>query len=160
MTNLGHDEIDNGFKAIGEFGRYQASVFVMVGLTAFIPALLTYSYVFIAATPSFRWIKLSDWFTFNFKICFLRCKLPNSSNDTYDVIHVEHDFFIPNNISGANSGSKFKSEACSINVRNETSGNNYTLKCNSWVYSKKYYEKTIVTDVSIRCFMAVYIHFR
>ena len=47
-------EIDRNFKQIGEFGLYQCLIFILVGTTSFIPALLADSYVFISATPDYR----------------------------------------------------------------------------------------------------------
>jgi hypothetical protein len=49
-----HRELDNDFKQIGEFGVYQFAIFVLVGLTSCIPAILAYSYIFIGATPDYR----------------------------------------------------------------------------------------------------------
>ena len=54
MQKTLHRELDNDFKQIGEFGIYQLLVFVLVGLTSCIPAILAYSYIFIGATPDFR----------------------------------------------------------------------------------------------------------
>lgn len=42
------------FKQVGEFGPYQLFIFILVGLTAFIPAIVGYSYSFYAATPNHR----------------------------------------------------------------------------------------------------------
>ena len=47
-------ELDQDFKQIGEFGAYQFSIFVLVGLTSCVPALLEYSYIFIGAAPDYR----------------------------------------------------------------------------------------------------------
>lgn len=49
-----HRELDNDFKQIGEFGVYQLLIFILVGLTSCIPALLAYSYIFISGTPEHR----------------------------------------------------------------------------------------------------------
>lgn len=39
---------------IGEIGRYQLTMFFLIGSLAIVPSLIGYSYVFIAATPDFR----------------------------------------------------------------------------------------------------------
>lgn len=49
------DLIDDTFNKIGEFGPYQFLVLILIGLTAIIPAISAYSYVFIGASPEFRY---------------------------------------------------------------------------------------------------------
>jgi len=117
--------VDDLFKQTGEFGLYQALVFVLVGLTACIPATLAYNYVFISGTPEFR------------------CKIPALDNDTYEIASEAHrhlvNLYVPRTANN-------QYEKCKLNVLNSTT--NATAKCDSYVFSKKYYTKTIVTDVS------------
>jgi len=119
--------VDDLFKQTGEFGLYQALVFVLVGLTACIPATLAYNYVFISGTPEFR------------------CKIPNLDNDTYEIASEAHrhlvNLFVPRTDEN-------EYEKCKLNVLNST---NTTIKCDSYVFSKKYYTKTIVTDWQLVC---------
>lgn len=42
------------FKQIGEFGPYQLLIFILVGVIAFEPALVAYSFSFYGATPNHR----------------------------------------------------------------------------------------------------------
>ena len=67
-------------------------------------------------------------------------------NDTYEVAGDLHqrliDMYIPKEEN--------QMEKCRIytSIRNDSFGNNRTaVKCDSWVFSRKYYTKTIVTDV-------------
>lgn len=46
---------DEIFIQIGEFGKYQALIFIFVGCTAFVASITSYSFVFIGATPDFRY---------------------------------------------------------------------------------------------------------
>jgi F0F1-type ATP synthase assembly protein I len=48
-------KIDDIFDKIGEFGPYQLFILFLIGLTAMVPAILAYSYIFIGATPEFRY---------------------------------------------------------------------------------------------------------
>lgn len=42
------------FKQVGEFGPYQLFIFILVGILAFEPALVAYSFSFYGATPNHR----------------------------------------------------------------------------------------------------------
>lgn len=46
---------DDIFKKIGDFGPYQLFILILIGLTAIIPAILAYSFIFIGATPEYRY---------------------------------------------------------------------------------------------------------
>jgi hypothetical protein len=56
MKNSSDQKTDELFKEVGEFGKYQLIVFVLVGITAFIPAFVGYSYSFYAAVPNHRFL--------------------------------------------------------------------------------------------------------
>jgi hypothetical protein len=143
-TNL-NKKIDDIFKEIGEFGKYQLLVFILVGTTAFIPSIVGFSYSFYGATPNFR------------------CKIPNLDNDTYEIRNDYHQYLINKYIPPPSSKS-FRDEynKCEIRVfyTNETENNhhsssnntNFVLqKCNQWVYSKKYFQNTLVTEWNYVC---------
>ncbi len=49
-----HFDIDKDFKKVGEFGYYQLLVFLLIGFTACIPALIVHTYPFVSGTPDFR----------------------------------------------------------------------------------------------------------
>jgi hypothetical protein len=143
-TNI-NKKIDEIFKEIGEFGKYQLLVFILVGTTAFIPAIVGFSYNFYGATPNFR------------------CKIPSLDNDTYEIADDNHQYLINKYIPPPSSKS-FKDEynKCEIKVYSnetenkiESSSNNNTnfklQKCKEWVYSKKYFKNTLVTDWNYVC---------
>jgi hypothetical protein len=64
MKNSSDQKTDELFKEVGEFGKYQLSVFVLVGITAFIPAFVGYSYSFYAAVPNHRFLLNDSYFGF------------------------------------------------------------------------------------------------
>ena len=49
-----NQKTDDIYKQIGEFGPYQLLVFILVGIIAFIPAIVGYSYSFYGAVPDHR----------------------------------------------------------------------------------------------------------
>lgn len=125
-----HERTENLFSEVGEFGPYQFSVFVLVGLVSVIPGIVGFSFSFYGATPSFR------------------CKIPAYENDTYEIQDNYHqsliDMYIP--ISGDKS-LKGIYEKCKIKSYQNTS-NNFTLnQCTEWVYSKQYFQSTLITEV-------------
>ena len=124
-TNL-NQKIDDIFKEVGEFGPYQLFVFVLVGVIAFIPSIVGYSYSFYGATPDFR------------------CKIPSLDNDTYESMGRWHESEINKYIPLENDNQTLKKCHIKIYSTNE----NFTLqKCDSWVYSKKYFEATLNSEV-------------
>jgi hypothetical protein len=54
MSLNAHFDIDKDFKKVGEFGYYQLLVFILIGFTACIPALIVHTYPFVSGTPDFR----------------------------------------------------------------------------------------------------------
>ncbi len=49
-----NQKIEEIFKQVGEFGRYQLFVLILAGTISFIPAIVGYSFAFYAAIPQFR----------------------------------------------------------------------------------------------------------
>jgi hypothetical protein len=62
MKNSSDQKTDDLFIEVGEFGKYQLIVFVLVGITAFIPAFVSYSYSFYAAVPNHRFLFNQSFF--------------------------------------------------------------------------------------------------
>ncbi|RMZ97215.1 organic cation transporter -like [Brachionus plicatilis] len=122
------------FKQIGEFGPYQLFVFILVGILSFEPALVAYSFSFYGATPNHR------------------CKIPNYENDTYEIQSEYHKQLIDKYIPKSKSGS-FKNEYdyCNLKAFNQNSSNSTLIKCDKWVYSKKYFESTLTSDWNLVC---------
>ena len=112
---------DDILKKIGEFGKYQFLILLLVGLTSNLGALSAYAIVFMAATPEHR------------------CAISMNTSDTFEIQNRNHELLVNKYIA--------KNDHCHIrSYLNESES--FTLqKCNKWVYSKKYYDETIVTLV-------------
>lgn len=124
-------KIDDIYKEVGEFGPYQLVLFCLIGVTAFIPALVGYSFSFYAAIPDFR------------------CRLPDLYNDTYAIQNEQHQLLVNKYIPQDKSdGFKSKYDKCNLYNYSDT-GNATKSKCNKWVYSKQYFEDTLISDVII-----------
>ena len=65
-----NEKIENIYKEIGEFGRYQLLIFVLVGIISFVPAIVGYSFGFYAATPNHRYTNLVRLFAPRFESFF------------------------------------------------------------------------------------------
>jgi hypothetical protein len=118
---------------------------------------------FYGAVPEFRWVRVVNKFIIS-KLLFynifsnvIRCKLPNLANDTYEIWGPYQqeliDKYIPLN-HDPNINEFF--DKCHVkSFFNESFSNNtsnYTLNtCSEYVYSKKYYESTLVTEVLKTC---------
>lgn len=53
-TKTNNEGIDEIFKEIGEFGKYQLFLLVSICFISTLPAITGYSFVFSAAIPDFR----------------------------------------------------------------------------------------------------------
>lgn len=124
-----HERTENLFNEVGEYGSYQRSVFVLVGIVSVIPGIVGFSYSFYGATPDFR------------------CKIPGYENDTYEIQGGYHqslvDLYIP-----LSTDKSFKGIYDKCNVKSFMNKTNFTVEqCNEWVYSKQYFQSTIITEV-------------
>lgn len=94
-------------------------------------------------------IKKIKFFTRKSKI--KRCKIP-LINDTFEIQNDQHanivDRYIP---FDKNLMTKNNYDRCQIRLlfSNETGANLAISDCDEWVFSKEYFDHTIVTDVSI-----------
>ena len=119
--NLVHSNIDVIFKEVGEFGRYQLLVFILVGSIVVVCAIAAYQPVFMDATPQHR------------------CKIPGIYNDTFEITSQSHqqliDTLIPFNLE------KNRYERCYIfnNFTNATNSVHTASTCSEWVCLTKYY---------------------
>ncbi len=75
-----------------------------------------------------------------------RCAIPGLANDTYEIANEQHSDLVKKYIPLATSSIKEDYDNCHLKLMNSTSSFNLT-KCSKWVYSKKYFEKTIITEV-------------
>jgi hypothetical protein len=83
-----------------------------------------------------------------------RCKIPGLSNDTYEVWNAEHQYLV-NQYVPLSKDNAFKDiyNKCNLKVfNNETidiaNSTGFRLeKCSEWVFSKKYFDNTLGTEV-------------
>ena len=84
--------------------------------------------------------------------------MPNYENDTYEISSHFHEYLIDKYIPLENKTlnlynkckiHSFNDDANATESQHLNNSNtiNETLACTSWVFSKKYYDKTIVNDV-------------
>ena len=106
MKNSSDHKTDELFKEVGEFGKYQLLVFVLVGITAFIPAFVGYSYSFYAAVPNHRFLFIDSssyllCYSLSIFLLFVsnrRCQLPLLANDSYEIFNDQHDLLVQKHI--------------------------------------------------------------
>ena len=132
MTNIEDSNlklIDEIYKQIGEIGPYQYFIIALAGLCSFVPSIVGYSFSFAAATPDFR------------------CKLPGYDNDTFQIQSEHHrqlvDHFIPP--SGENTLRNVY-DSCNLKLYNG-SNESSLIACNEWVYSKEFFDETVMSRV-------------
>ncbi len=76
-----------------------------------------------------------------------RCAIPGLDNDTYEIVDEHHLNLVKKYIPLSTSSIKEDYDNCNLKSVNSSSNQNLT-KCSRWVFSKQYFEKTIVTEVS------------
>ena len=80
-----------------------------------------------------------------------RCAIPGLNNDTYEIANENHAELVRKYIPLSSSSIKDDYDKCNFNKNISLDLSNENVlnltKCNKWVYSKKYFEKTIVTEV-------------
>ena len=137
------NRIDEIYRQIGEIGPYQVLVVVLLGVCVFVPVISGYSYSFYAATPDHR------------------CKIPGYGNDTFEIQDEHHAQLVALYIPPPGSNSyRNEYDTCRIRsfLENKTENgqereledraiDHGLVKCDEWVYSKKYFRETIVTKV-------------
>lgn len=134
------------FDQVGHFGPYQLLIFVLVGVMAFVPSLVGFSFSFYGTVPNHR-LKKKQTPVFFYHFIF-RCRIPSYPNDTYEIQNKYHEQIIDRYIPESKDSFKEKYDTCVLRVFNQTDKDNSSLvKCNEWVYSKQYFEKTLMSDV-------------
>ncbi len=141
MTN----SLDDEFKAIGESGVYQFCMVMLVSITVVTQSIFDYRFVFIDATPDFRWVSVDAHFLYFMRPNVRsRCKI--FENETFAIASAGHQQLIDKYLIRLEDGVY---DGCKIRRFNANLSHNFTLgKCDAWVFSTQYYRKTIVTDVS------------
>ncbi|XP_069136069.1 organic cation transporter protein-like [Argopecten irradians] len=129
MSNL-----EDILKKIGEFGRYQIFLFLLMCLPSISNGCYMMALVLLAYTPKHR------------------CKIPGYDNDTWTVQGDYHSSLINTTIP-ASDDSFFKYDRCHIYTQTGT-GNTSSVsmeKCSSWVYDHDTFDETIVTQGDLVC---------
>lgn len=126
-----NQRIEEIYKQISEFGPYQLLIFVLVGITSLVPAIVGYSYSFYGAVPDHR------------------CKIPGLDNDTYEIWGSWHQEQVEKYIPPAEKSQALKGpyDRCTLRVF-QPNGSSTIEKCHQWVYSRKYFEETLMTEVN------------
>ena len=137
---------------IGSFGFYQKLQFLLVGFLSILPSMLAYSYVFVAATPSFTCKTAVETQISNFDSVIKSL----NENETYIKETIRYFHLIRDNenvtyfnnkceINMSSSSSSFMSVAPKeIKIKRK-------LKCLEWIYDKSLYGPTIANEWDLIC---------
>ena len=102
----------------------------MVGSLSTVCAIVGFQTVFTDASPEFR------------------CRLPSDlfKNDTYEITSNNQLNLVEKYIPIDPKTDKY--DTCHLNSPN---GTNTTIECHEWVYSKQYFDRTIITEWNFVC---------
>lgn len=79
-------------------------------------------------------------------------------NDTYEIVDESHRELVDKYIPTSHTSVKSNYDSCNLKeFDNSSISDNFTLvRCNEWVYSKEYFQDTLISDVmdSIRYTLA------
>jgi hypothetical protein len=131
-------KFDTFLVTVNDWGTFQKVKYSLICLTYTLPAIMVYTYTFSAATPSFRCGNPSaasmDEFTKRDNEVFKRDYQPTKDQCS----------------SNQKAISLKECQRCFIRmVSNSSASTNSSLKaCDSYVYDRQYYQKTLVEEVS------------
>ena len=86
---------------------------------------------------------------FSFFFFMWRCAIPDLTNDTYKVQSENHAKLIKEYIPEEMVEGEPAYSKCHLYVNKSLPRNQTLSNCNSWVYDKSIFQKTITSDVSI-----------
>ncbi|KAJ8307495.1 hypothetical protein KUTeg_015579 [Tegillarca granosa] len=120
---------------LGEFGRYQKLIYLLTALPAACVAFAPMSTVFTFGEQSFRG----------------RCSISNMENDTYLPQNDLHKAMINQSIpvlvkNGVTAYSECKRYKISAEYTNNTGAEPEEENCNTWVYDKSVFERTVISE--------------
>ncbi|XP_045197588.2 organic cation transporter protein-like isoform X2 [Mercenaria mercenaria] len=127
---------------LGEFGKYQKILYVLVCLPATFSGLQILSSVFSLSIPKHR------------------CNLPTVDNDTYEVQGQWHEILINRSIPLVKDDvGVYEYSDCDMFATNQnTSYNELNMpvntsekQCDKWVYDKSTFESTFITKANLIC---------
>ncbi|XP_060068380.1 organic cation transporter protein-like [Ylistrum balloti] len=134
-------DFDEITKKLGEFGRYQKFLYLLVCLTAAIVGLFAVMGGIILASPEHR------------------CKIPGLENDTFEIQNDAHQELISNYIPPSTDKlltydkcHLYSFNSSSVTFDNSSQPINATLiKCTSWVYSYDVFDETVTSKFDVMC---------
>ncbi|KAL8575563.1 hypothetical protein ACOMHN_059627 [Nucella lapillus] len=122
-------------EAINPFGLFQKRQYFLISLIGIPAALHTMVTVFILATPDHR------------------CAIPGLDNDTFDSQGAWHEALLRLTVPyDEDKGAWAQCQRYRHRDMNDTSNpSNETEECSRWVYSKEYYEQTVISELDLVC---------
>ncbi|XP_060079708.1 organic cation transporter protein-like [Ylistrum balloti] len=129
MSNL-----EDVLKRIGEFGRYQVFLFMLLCLPSISNGCYMMAIVLLAYTPKHR------------------CKIPGYDNDTWAVQSSYHSSLINRTIP-APDDPFYDYDRCHVYTETGTGNSSsvMTAKCSKWVYEQDTFDETVVTRENLVC---------
>ena len=121
-------QFDDFYRTIGVFGRYQKAKYFLICLTYMFPPIMVYSWSFTAATPSFR------------------CRTPADDLPIVTITDEILQGYIPSEAQCRHYQSAISISECQRCFQ-MTNSTGEILPCNSFVFSRTYYQSTLVEEV-------------
>ncbi|XP_060072919.1 organic cation transporter protein-like isoform X2 [Ylistrum balloti] len=135
-------KLDEVLEKIGQFGRYQKIIFVLICIPGISCGIVMTSAVILLGVPNHR------------------CSIPGYDNDTYSIQDPVHQEYVARYIPPSTDGTSLLYDKChvySFNASSTTFDNsshpiNATLvKCTSWVYDDSEFFETFVSKHDLVC---------
>ncbi|XP_021380019.1 organic cation transporter protein-like isoform X2 [Mizuhopecten yessoensis] len=127
-------KFDDILKTIGEFGKYQKILYLLLCLVSVSAALHMVISVFLMGTPTHR------------------CAIPGYPNDTYDIQSPSHEVLV-SRLVPLSTDETLKYVQCELFARSYDGDDNSTKKvaCSSWVYDTSVFINTFTSEHDIVC---------
>ncbi|CAF4867430.1 unnamed protein product [Rotaria socialis] len=132
-------QFDDFYEIVGVFGRYQKVKYLMICLAYMLPPIMVYTWVFTAATPSFR------------------CRILVEEMSDVEIPKNILSRYIPSESQCRQYKSQISISECQRCYQNTNrsifnEGIKTPLKsCNSFVFDRTYYQSTLVEEWSMVC---------
>lgn len=132
---------DGFLSTVNGWGRYQKTKFLLVCLTYMVPPIMVYTWSFTAATPDFR------------------CRHPEQTSDAYiDLLNDRfNQLYQPTQDQCAREQTRLSLKECQRCYRqslfNRSSTSLDLQPCQTYVFDRSIYERTLVEEVSASSFL-------
>ncbi|XP_044750714.1 organic cation transporter protein [Coccinella septempunctata] len=133
-------DLDDMLEEIGEFGRFQITIYGLVCLPVLFAAANSLSYVFTAGVPNYRCYipECEDLHSTSYDTPWMKWAIPPDTNANQDSFKPSTCIrYVPKSTTPSNA-------TCSASIFT-----NSTEKCSEWIFSSD--ERTIVNDWKITC---------